>query len=498
MKIKGLNRRYDTYNDRYRIIKKIEDIRYNRSFEYYKQKFYTSNDGMISDESMRKLLTDRKTLNQVLDYFISFCPILKPQVTEGKKNKNKKDRLIKKAMDKIKWNQLNSQIYDILETEGDCFFYIYFDDDKDTDGDIIPNISLLEGRYMKNIIMNEANNTPKTYIYEEEVVKEVVNYFTGSVDPIKSGTAIYIFEKGLVTRINYTGSPRIEQGQLIDENNSVKVKQIDNRDSYKDIIPIIHISSDKRKNEKFSVIPAEDYIDVCLYLMQVQSDIRATNRQMGFPRISLVDCNYVEGDGRIGGVRIAESFKKDDDMEYRKGQVIQHASATNESMFTEEDRILDDLYNLVGVTNPTLMNRVGSSDSSKVMQQVNARMETKITRYVDSIIEGFKKYFMILFKENGVYDKKYDLNFSFEKPRSIIRNSKYDDLLLDNLELQTGQSTIKDLLIRNGKTLDQVDEHFKQINKEALNGTDDISVGEGEIKKEITMEVANANSKVEE
>lgn len=72
MKIKGLNRRYDTYNDRYRIIKKIEDIRYNRSFEYYKQKFYTSNDGMISDESMRKLLTDRKTLNQVLDYFISF------------------------------------------------------------------------------------------------------------------------------------------------------------------------------------------------------------------------------------------------------------------------------------------------------------------------------------------------------------------------------------------------------------------------------------------
>lgn len=454
---------------------------------------------MISDESMRKLLTDRKTLNQVLDYFISFCPILKPRVTEGsKKNKNKKDRLIKKAMDKIKWNQLNSQIYDILETEGDCFFYIYFDEDKDNDGDIIPNISLLEGRYMKNIIMNEANNTPKTYIYEEDVIKEVVNYFTGSVDTVSSGKATYIFEKGIVTRINYSGSPRIEKGQLVDENNSVKVKQIDNKDSYKDIIPIIHISSDRRKNEKFSVIPAEDYIDVCLYLMQVQSDIRATNRQMGFPRISLVDCNYVEGDGRIGGVRVAKSLKEDDDTESRKGQVIQHASATNESMFTEEDRILDDLYNLVGVTNPTLMNRVGSSDSSKVMQQVNARMETKITRYVDSIIEGFKKYFMVLFKENEVYDKKYDLNFSFEKPRSIIRNSKYDDLLLDNLELQTGQSTIKDLLIRNGKTLDQVDEHFKQINKEALNGTDDISVGEGEIKKEVTMEVTNANSKMEE
>lgn len=491
----GLNRKYKSWSDRYRAITKIADIRKGESFEYYKQKFFTRDAGTIDDEQMRKLMVDRRVLSQVLDYFISFCPILDPQVTDGsKKNKNKKDRLIKKAMSKIKWKSLNSQIYDMLETEGDVFLYIYFDEEADSDGDFIPNLSLLDSKYMKYIIMNDANNTPTTYIYEEKVIKEVVNYLNGSVDTIRVGNATYIFEKGMVTRINYVGNA--ETGQLIEEDNNMVVKSIDNRDSYKDIIPIIHIYSDKKENEKFSVIPAEDYIDICLQIMQVQSDIRATNRQLGFPRITLVDCVYTEGDGRIGGVRVAESIMNDSDQEARKGQVIQHSSATNEAMFTEEDRLIDDLYNRVGVTNPTLMKRVGSSDSSKVMQQVNTRMETKITKYVDSIIEGFSKYFMILFKENGVYDKRYDINFSFEKPRSIIKNSKYDDLLLDNLELQTGQSTIRDLLIRNGKTLDQVDEHFKQINKESVNGNDDIKVGEGEVKKEVTMSVENANSNV--
>lgn len=136
------------------------------------------------------------------------------------------------------------------------------------------------------------------------------------------------------------------------------------------------------------------------------------------------------------------------------------------------------------------MKRVGSSDSSKVMQQVNARMEKKIERYIDNIIDAFTVYFKILFLENNVYNE-YDENFSFEKPRSIIKNSAYDDLLLDQLGLNTGKYTIKDLLKKSGKTDKEIEEHFKQLNKEMVNGNDDITVS-----SEVEHTVKNANSQI--
>lgn len=448
---------------------------------------------------MRKLLTDRKALNQVLEFFVSFCPILNPAPVGGKskKEKDKKSELVKKALKKIKWQTLNPQIYDILETEGDCFFYIYFDDEEDVDGDSIPNIALLTSKNITDVVKDNMSNRAIAYIYKDNIIVETVNYSTGEVAEEDGGELVFIFEKGKVSKIG-SKTKEVSEGMLVEEEGELVVKSIDNKDSYKDIIPIIHISSDKKEDEKLSVIPAEDYVDLCLQLMQVQSDIRATNRQMGFPRVSLLDCEYISGDGRIGGVRIAKSIKikpkDEDDSEYLKGSIVTHQSATNESMFKEEDRIIDDLYNLVGVTNPTLMKRVGSSDSSKVMQQVNSRMETKIGKYVENIIQAFKTYFLVLFRENNVYNKKYDLDYSFELPRSIIKNSKYDDLLLDDLELKTGQSTIEDLLIRKGYTSEEIREHFNQINFEKINGKNDIST---EIKPEISRTVENTNSKID-
>lgn len=141
------------------------------------------------------------------------------------------------------------------------------------------------------------------------------------------------------------------------------------------------------------------------------------------------------------------------------------------------------------------MKRVGSSDSSKVMQQVNARMEKKIERYVNNIIDAFSIYFKILFLENNVYNE-YDENFSFEKPRSIIKNSPYDDLLLDQLGINIGKYTIQDLLKKQGKTDEEIEKHFEQLNKEMVNGKNDITVNKtDEENKEIEYAVKNANSR---
>lgn len=492
------NRRYKDYSERKKVIDKVEKVLNGDAYEYYKQKFYNPSSSNSDDEVMKRLFTDYKLLNQVLENFKSFCPTLKPQsISESnKKNiKDKKKRLVDTAIKTISWDKINSEIYDILEVNGDCFFYIYFDDTEvisKKDKFRIPKISLLTSKNMIDILKDDSNET-LAYIYEDNIVQNEIDYETGNITENDLGTARYIFKKGEVFR--YIQGKK-ESGNLsVDEQGILKIKKIENSESYKDIIPIIHIPSNKRQDEKFSAVSAQDYVELCLQLMQIQSDIRATNRQLGFPRITLLDCKYVEGDGRIGGVKRAVSVSEENEYMDKQGQVIQHSSATNESFFEEEDRVTDYLYNLVGVTNPTLMKRVGSSDSSKVMQQVNARMEKKIERYIDNIIQAFSVYFKILFLENNVYNE-YDENFSFEKPRSIIKNSPYDDLLLDQLGINIGKYTIQDLLKKQGKTDEEIEKHFEQLNKEIVNGKNDITVNKAEEKnKEIEYAVKNANSR---
>lgn len=489
------NRRYKNSQERKQVIEKVEAVLNQDAFPYYKEKFYNPNNSNGNEDVMRKLFTDYKLLNQVLENFKSFCPTLKPTIiTKGKNKKTieKKQRLVETALNSIVWNKLNSEIYDMLETNGDVFFYIYFDnkliEDK-KDKFKIPKISLLTSSNMIDILKDDTNEVT-AYIYQEDIVRDVIDYTNGEITNENLGNATYVFQKGEVLR--YLEDKK-EKGNLsVDEKGILKIKKVPNSDSYKDLIPIIHIPSNKRQNEKFSVIPAQDYVELCLQLMQIQSDIRATNRQLGFPRITLLDCKYVEGDGRIGGVKRAISTNEENDYLDKQGQIVQHASATNESFFTEEDRVTDYLYNLVGVTNPTLMKRVGSSDSSKVLQQVNARMEKKIERYIDNIIEAFKVYFKILFIENGVYTED-DNGYSFEKPRSIIKNSVYDEFLIDQLGLNNGTYTVEDILKKYGKSNDEIEEHFKQINKEMVNGKNDISVS-----KEVENTVKNANSTIQE
>lgn len=489
------NRRYKDHKQRKEVIEKVNAVLNQDAYPYYKEKFYNPSNSNADEDTMKRLFTDYKLLSQVLENFKSFCPTLQPQsISESNKVKmrDKKKRLVDLALKTISWNKLNSEIYDILETNGDAFFYIYFDEEEiksKKDKFKIPKVSLLKSKNMVDILKDDSNET-LAYIYEEDIKEDEIDYDSGNITSKDLGKARYIFKKGEVFR--YLQGKK-ESGNLsVDSEGILKIKKIENTESYKDIIPIIHIASNKRQDEKFSSIPAQDYVELCLQLMQIQSDIRATNRQLGFPRITLLDCKYVEGDGRIGGVKRAVSVAEENEFLDKQGQVIQHASATNESFFQEEDRVTDYLYNLVGVTNPTLMKRVGSSDSSKVMQQVNARMEKKIERYIDNIIDAFMVYFKILFLENGVYNE-YDENFSFEKPRSIIKNSAYDDLLLDQVGLNIGKYTLKDLLKKLGKTDEEIEEHFKQLNKEVINGKNDITVN-----KEIDYAVKNANSQITE
>lgn len=479
-----LNSRYATPEERKKDIKKISDIRNGKNtFKYYLTKSYIPEGSMdISDASKEKLFTDYRLLNKVIELFVSFCPDLTfsvPYEQKSKKKNFKKMDLIKTALNEINWSEMNHNIYDELESKGDVFFYIYFDEVARNDKFVIPKLKMLKSENMVNIVFDSANK-PLAYIYKEDVYEEKIDYLQGTVTAENKKQAVFVFEKGKVSRA--IQGENTDSGMMVqDKDGKMVIKTIKNKDSYKEFIPIIHIPSKKKQDERFSLIPASDYVDLCLQIAQIHSDIRQINRQMGYPRTVLLDCIFTEGDGRIGGVRVAKSINEDSD---KQGQVIDlQLKNGQDSTFKELENAIDNLYDTVGVTNPTLMLKVGSSDSSKVYQQANNRMEQKISLYVTNIIEAFKIYFKILFLENDVYDAKHDIGYSFKKPESMIKTSEYDNLLNLQLKLNTGISTLQEVLRDKGKTSDEIKEHIKELNEELLNVKNDISINQKEVEK---------------
>lgn len=494
-----LNRKYKNIGDRNKVIQKIRNIRYGDSFPYYKDKFFTETN--LPEETLRKLYIDHKVLNKVVNLFVAQCPILKVQLDKSK-NREKKMELIKKALEVINWNSLNEQLYDILDSEGDWFAYIYFDEKTVSLGNgknkkeyRIPKLKVLKNENMSGILKDDGNET-KAYLYKEKQKNQVINYAEGSIDETEEDEITYVFEKGASHKIV---NQRDEKGILVkDENGKIVVSRtkIENKPYYADIIPVIHISSNKYQDETFSLIPAEEYIPLCLQIDQIVSDVRAVNRNLGFPRTIFLDCHLTAVDNRIGGIWLAEtnSSKDPKTLEPANGQVIDlQLKNGQDSTYKELTIAIDNLYDTVGLTNPSLMMRAGSSDSSKMFQQVNSRAEDKVKKYVQSIIQGFIPYFKILLMENELYDEKTDVGISFTMPDSVIKNSPYDELLIKQLKLNTGLTTITDELQKEGKSGEQIIEHKKELNEEISNGKNDIRIDE-EVKPEVKRTVSNANN----
>ncbi|MGL5984377.1 MAG: hypothetical protein ACRCZ1_03810, partial [Cetobacterium sp.] len=272
-------------------------MRYGEAFDQYKEKFYLS-EGTMDESKIKKLFIDYKLLNKVIALFTSYCPDLTAVVSDAvlgdnkntkkaktiKSRRDQKVSLVKEALSTIGWQSLNQQIYDILESEGDAFFYIYFDSEENKNSKYrIPKLKLLPSKNMKSIILDESFK-PKAYIYKDTLYDEEIDYTKGEVNETNERDFILVFETGQVHMVDNNKSTK-GSGLELNEKGKVSVtKSTKNKDSYSDLIPIIHVPSKKTQDEKFSIIPAEDYVDLCLQIAQIHSDIRAINRNLGFPR----------------------------------------------------------------------------------------------------------------------------------------------------------------------------------------------------------------------
>lgn len=457
------------------VLETIRKLRRGESFEAYKEKFLIEENIEISDDELKKLYISYSFLDSIIRKLVSYCPNLENVKTRS----NKKRKLIQDALETIEWKSIENENYDTLESDGDTFFEIYFNDEYDT----IPRLRVLDSKNMLRALKDDKNRYTQ-YVYREYVEDFEADVSTGSIMTKLARERIIVFERGRKLIFDPLSD---EKGNVLkDEDGYIKygVQEIPNRDSYIDDFPLVHIKGYKKQREEFSDIPAERYIDPSLTLDQITSDFRQINRMLGYPLIMIIDGQIISGSKkRTPGAILGIQSISDSDHS-AKVQDIQISNKLD-SLFREFTIVRDDLFDKAGLINPSLQQKL-NIDSSRVIQQLNLPSENKIELYVDNTISSMKLWFKILLRENDMYNEKTDKDLSFEKPKFIIKSSPFDKLLYEQSEIKSGRKSRQEIYIENGDLDEDINLRKKEINEETIGKNEDMAFAENEVSDRVS------------
>ena len=452
----------DSNSHRIADIKVIEDLRDGRSFTHFKRRFINYENAKVSDEDMKKQFHSMNDMDTVVNKLVSYCPSLNNFVpAQALKKGNlarakKQQKLVKKALKLIRWDKKQTVIYDDLESKGDSFWHIYFDKKYPN----IPMLKYLNPKYMTDVIL-DRNGEPEAYIYREQVVGMELGANLSPLQ-VKPREVIWVFKKG--ETLIYDPLRELKDGKVVytkDEfgNQLYNVERKKNKESYSDKIAILRFASFLRDGEEFSRISASTYIEHCLTLDKINSNIQNINMMLGHPTIHLLDCALIKGERKAGGVFY---YKSD---EGKQGQVIDIQIKNDlNSWFKSKEEWLNALYDKAGLINKSVELKLGSSDSSRVLKQLNSPMENKIEVYVDNILEEFSIYLEILFKENELWNEDIDFGITLKRPDFIVKNSEFDIQLYQSNQVNMGSKTKEEVALGNGDSYEEIED--REIDEE--------------------------------
>lgn len=464
-------------------IRTIRKLRKGDSFQPFKDKFILeenliNKDGqvMVTDEELRKIFIDYNFMDAAIKKLVSYCPNLFNVFTRN----SRKREFIKNSLNDIEWKSILNEVYDGLEESADMFLEIYFENEEDT----VPKLRVLDSLNMSRAILDDMNRYEQ-YVYKERIEDSKVIYSTGTVSDTNARDRIIVFEKG--RKIVF--DPQVTNGEIVrDEEGNIiyNVDEIPNRDSYANDFPLIHIKGYKKQRNEFSNLLSSHYIDPCLLLMQITSDLRSINRALGFPFIVIID-GIVNANSRrtpagLFGVSTTDDAKGDG-----KQAKVQDVQISNDlkSVFQEFNIARDDLFEKVGLISPTLQQKL-NVDSSRVIQQLNLPSENKIELYVDNIIKAMQLWFKILLKENDMYSERTDKNLSFIKPKFIIKSSPFDELLYEQSEIKSAKKSKEEIYIENGDLDRDITLRKEEINEELGDDNKDKSFATNEVSDRVS------------
>lgn len=454
---------YNNYSQntvRIQQMKVVEDLFNGKGFSYFKGK-YINDSSVLTLNNLKVLYTDRNYMNIILSKIISFCPTL----NKINYKTDKQLKLFHKFMKKNNWLNLFEEIYYNFEAKGDNFAYVVFENKNDT----IPKFHMLKPECMKLVVRDE-NDNPKHYIYREYKPSVNYNYSDGSLISSSGRYITYIFSKGRTILIDEN---RINK-KIDFEGSELEITDVYmNRSSMSDMFALIHIPSFKRQNEDFSNIPASNYADDVISISKETTNINQINMQLGFPVKYITDGTIVGGNLMPGSHLLCKSnfFIQDENgkvieklaspikMEIKDFQITNSLKTLFENLY----HMIDCVYEKAGLIPPSLEAKLGSTDSSRVIQQLRSGLENKVELYVDQIIQALEPVIKVLMIENDEYDEERDYNLGLIKPDFILKNSPFDQQLYDASQINSGIESIKDILVKKGLSLQEIKEKEKIV-----------------------------------
>lgn len=329
----------------------IEDLRSGNGFKHFKNR-YISEESLEPEELIRKKYCSMNDLDGVIKELVSYCPdisVFKPSDLSDEVRSKAQSKLVKKALKKIRWTTRLNNIYDTLESKGDCYFYIYFDSAEDK----IPKLKYLEPKLVSDILLDD-NGEISAIIYREKYIRNEVGQ-NGLVTTTPELDVVWVFTKGAthIYRQNTITKKGKVEAQVDTKGSSVysEAEVIPNRPSYINDLPVIRIASFLRENAKFSDIPASNYIEPSLMLDKINSNLHQVNMLLGFPQTYVIDGIITKGERKAGGIIYAKSS---DDNKFQAK--VEDKQITNglDSIFEEKSSWEDNLRSMAGLVRRTL------------------------------------------------------------------------------------------------------------------------------------------------
>jgi len=429
--------------------------------DWYKQ--------FITFNYMEKVINELKTLAPYMENFNT--------------DDERKIKILKKTLEEehLNFKQLLYEIYETLETKGDFFAYWSTNEESKVGG--IPVLKVLESENMYDIQKDPLTNEVIAYIYKEYIVEEELDEDTGTLNEVNAREVTWIFKKGYI-RVNDSVKYADSDGYMIFEN----------KPEYSDIIRLIHVPSFKNQKDKFSDIPASEYIDPCLLLDKTDTNRNIINDHLAFP-IPIITGGLIDEDNSAliaGGAMYIEPEEWVQNMDKMPTVNFMEISNDIKSLVDEKYDAVTDLYKKACLIREQLEEKLSTSDSSRNISQLRLGIEQKNKKYYKNIAEAFAKYFRVVLKEHkAIKAKEFKIKekFTFEIPDVLVNNSIFDDLLIKLQKRNLGYSTLEEELKTEGMTKQQIENRKRIINEEMYTNTNDMSVDKQ--PKEVVDRVSN-------
>lgn len=467
---------FHRHHDRKMILSVIDDMESGNSLKHFLNRYVEERlqDSPYIDWKRRYISSNY--INTVLNEYIDYIQVIMKTTDQPKSGKFPKKR--KDALDMFfknnNWSSLIKNIAYNRKKYGDVYLYWFIDKDKETEKEY-PKFILLDSKKVE--IKLDVNKNIFAYVFQDTVYyeKEVIKGEFQSESVVKK----WVFKEGVVEIF--------EDGILVEE--------IFNRKEHADLIPIIHMQFMVDVDTMYSTIPAEPLIDLALHIDSIDTSISYINAMMGSPQLYVVDGVVDKKNSGFGpnSIIYVDTVRDQDDDTAKIFQAkIGQVEITNElkSLYKEKEDYIELLFSKVNLISPKGYQLLAKSNSSKVLSASRKDLEHELGNFYGELSVKLAPIFKVLYKLNGITIPQGEY-VTLTLPEYIIDETIYDKYMLKAQKMNIGELTIQENLRDIGMSDSEIKQHMDEINEEAMNGKDDISI----TKKSVTpQDISNATA----